>query len=208
MSPRPSRGAAPAQPLLLAGFVFLAVACSGRRVQVPAIPAEKAAQEALKQYDTNKDGVVDKAELKACPALASCLKIVDKNRDGKLSGDEITERIKSYQISRVGLAAVIVKVTLDGKPLTGATVTLVPERFLGDEIKPASGVTDSSGVANLATEGEEVPGVACGMFRIQVSKKDTGGRETVPARYNQNTTLGAEVGPDWQGVLRLALLGS
>jgi hypothetical protein len=193
---------------LLAGVVFLAVACTGRRVRVPAIPAEKAGQEALNQYDANKDGFLDKNELKACPALASCLKAVDKNRDGRLSGDEISERINYYQTSRVGLSAVAVKVTLDGKPLAGATVTLVPERFLGDEVKPASGVTDARGVANVATEGVEVPGVACAMFRIHVSKKDTGGRETLPARYNQNTTLGAEVGPDWQGVLRLALLGS
>ena len=106
MSPTLSRGAAPARPLLLAGVVFLAVACTGRRVRVPAIPAEKAGQEALNQYDANKDGFLDKNELKACPALASCFKAVDKNRDGRLSRDEISERINHYQTSRVGLSAV------------------------------------------------------------------------------------------------------
>ena len=208
MTPRTACGAAPARPWLLAGVVFLAIACSGRRVLVPAIPAEKAGQDALAQYDANKDGFLDKDELKSCPALASCLKALDKDRDGRLSGGEIAERINSYQASRVGLSALAVKVTLDGKPLAGASVTLVPEKFLGDVIKPATGVTDARGVANVATAGEEVPGVACGMFRVEVSKKDTGGRETLPARYNQKTTLGVEVGPDSQGTLRLALRGS
>jgi hypothetical protein len=186
----------------------VAVACSGRRISVPAIAAEQAGQEALAQYDVNKDGFLDKDELKMCPALASCLKAADTNRDGRLSGDEITERLRSYQASRVGLSALAVKVTLDGKPLAGATVTLVPEKFLGDAIKPATGVTDDRGLARMATAGAEVPGVACGMFRIQVSKKDTGGRETLSMRYNQNTTLGTEVGPDSPGTLRLALHGS
>jgi hypothetical protein len=208
MCPKCAAGVAPVRPWLLVGVVFGVVACSGRRVPVPAIPAEQAGQEALAQYDINKDGFLDKDELKHCPALASSLKALDKNRDGRLSGSEKRERISSYQTNRIGLAALAVKITLDGKPLAGATVTLVPEKFLGGAIKPAAGVTDTRGVANVATEGVEVPGVACGMFRIQVSKKDTGGRETLPARYNQNTTLGVEVGPDLQGALRLALLGS
>jgi hypothetical protein len=205
MGPRRARVGEPGRPWLLAGVVFLAVACSGRRVPVPAIDAEKAGQEALAQYDTNNDGFLDKYELKACPALASCLKVLDKNRDGRLSDGEIAERIHLYQTSRVGLSALVVKVTWDGKPLVGATVTLVPERFLGDAIKPATGVTDARGFANVATAGADIPGVACGMFRVEVSKKDTGGRETLPARYNRKTTLGVEVGPDSKGVLRLAL---
>jgi hypothetical protein len=92
--------------------------------------------------------------------------------------------------------------------LEGATVTLIPEKFLGDAVKPASGVTDGLGVANLATAGAEVPGVACGMYRVEVSKKNAVGRETIPTRYNQETILGVEVGPDRQGILRLALRNS
>ena len=159
----------------------------------------------LAQYDANKDGFLDKEELKKCPALASCVKALDKDKDGRLSSGEIAERIKSYEANRVGLTALTVKVTLDRKPLAGATVTLTPEKFLGDALKPATGTTNTGGIVNVATAGTEVPGVASGMFRVEVSKKDGTGRETLPNRYNQATILGVEVGPDSQGVLRLAL---
>jgi hypothetical protein len=185
------------------------VGCSGRRIAVPAISPERASQEALAQYDRNKDGFLDPDELKGCPALASCLKTLDKDRDGRLSAAEIAGRIAAYQSSRVGLSAVAFEVTLDGQPLSGATVTLVPEKFLGDALKPATGTTDARGRVRVATPGAEVPGVACGLYRIEISKKDATGRETIPARYNQATILGLEVAPDSNlGALKFALRGS
>jgi hypothetical protein len=182
------------------------IGCSGRRIPVPAISPERAAQEALAQYDRNKDGFLDADELKACPALASCLKKLDKDKDGRLSAAEIAERIAFYQSSRVGLMAVAFQVTLDGRPLSGATVTLVPEKFLGDALQPATGTTNARGMVRVATPGAEEPGVACGLYRIEVSKEDEAGRETIPARYNQATVLGLEVAPDSNlGALQFAL---
>jgi hypothetical protein len=35
-------------------------------------------------------------------------------------------------------------------------------------------------------------GVHPGIFRLQISKKDTSGQETIPAKYNTQTTLGVE----------------
>jgi hypothetical protein len=86
-------------------------------------------------------------------------------------------------------------VHLDGKPLQGATVTYVPEKFMGSSIKPASGVSDERGTVPLIVEGEKLPGVQPGLYRVQISKKDASGQETIPARYNQDTILGAEVYP-------------
>jgi hypothetical protein len=102
------------------------------------------------------------------------------------------------------------KLTLDGRPLEGATETFVPEKFMGPAVKPASGVSDARGTASLRTAGAEVPGVACGLFRIEVSKQNAAGQETLPARYNTRTVLGLEVAPDApeQGVLKLRLTGS
>jgi hypothetical protein len=208
MSATSPRGAGFATQWLSLAVLVAVLGCTGRRIPVPAVSPEGAGQEALAQYDRNKDGFLDKDELKACPALASCWKKLDKDGDGRLSAAEIAERIQSYQTDRVGLSALAVKVTSNGKPLAGATVTLVPEKFLGDALQPASGVTDSAGVANVTTPGVAVPGVARGMFRVEISKKDAAGQESVPARYNQGTTLGVEIGPDQQGVLRLALRGS
>lgn len=205
----PPRGVVLAARWLLIGAFLVLLGCSGRRVPMPAISADKAGQEALAQYDSNKDGVLDADELKRSPALSSGVKALDKNKDGRISAEEIAERIKAYQASQVGLMGLVVQVTLDGKPLAGATVTLVPEKFLGDAIKPASGVSDARGTVQIRTEGAEVPGAACGWFRVEVSKKDSTGRETLPSRYNQTTTLGLEVAPDGQqGIRRFALRGS
>jgi len=86
------------------------------------------------------------------------------------------------------------RVLLDGQPLEGATVTFVPEKFLGPGIKPASGVSDAEGHVRLRTEGQDLPGVQCGIFRVVVSKKDSADQETIPGRYNTHTELGEEVG--------------
>lgn len=198
---------APLRWLSVSALLVIA-SCSGRRVQAPAVSAEKVSQEALVQYDANKDGFLDKEELKRCPALANGLKALDKDKDGRLSSDEIVERIKSYETSRVGLTAFSVKVIRDGKPLAGVTVTLMPEPFFGNGLKPATGTTDANGIATLTTQGGAVPGVACGLFRVEVSKKDNADQETLPSRYNRQTVLGVEVGPDSPGVLRLSLRGS
>jgi hypothetical protein len=47
------------------------------------------------------------------------------------------------------------------------------------------------------------------MYRVEVSKKDPSGRETIPPRYNQKTVLGVEVGPEGQtGVETFRLRGN
>jgi hypothetical protein len=169
-------------------------------VPVPQISPEEAGRQALAQYDRNGDGYLDAPELERCPALKSCLKALDTNGDGRLSAEEIAERVLLYQKSRIGLQAFACQVTLDGRPLAGATVTFIPEPFLGPALKPATGVSDERGLARLQESGADLPGVPCGLFRVEVSKKDAGGRETVPARYNTQSVLGQEVAPDTAGV--------
>src|SRR5436305_14453351 len=57
-------------------------------------------------------------------------------------------------------------VTLDGKPVDGAQVVLVPA---GQEITGASGVTDSSGRFSLRAYPEK-DGAIPGEYKVQVSK--------------------------------------
>jgi hypothetical protein len=170
--------------------------CSNRRIPVPALSPERVSQEALAHYDRNKDGFLDPDELKSCPSLASCLKSLDKDKDGRISGAEIAERIAIYQSSQIGLAVVAFQITLNGQPLPDASVTLIPEKFLGDVLKPAIGTTNARGMVSMTTWGAEVPGTACGLYRIEVSKKDAAGRETISTCYNQATVFGLEVAPD------------
>jgi hypothetical protein len=215
---RPFRGPVPVtrsrmgavRRLLLGGLLFLGAGCSGsNNVSPPALSPGEAAGQALAEYDANKDGVLDEKELEKCPALKGALKKIDKNNDGRLSADEIAERLQLFQRQGV-LTSARVEVTLDGSPLGQATVTLVPEKFMGPAFKPASAVTDASGTVPLQVEGAYKGLVPMGYYRVEVSKKNAGGQEAIPSRFNTQTILGQEVAPEGEergggGTIKLRL---
>ena len=161
----------------------------------PSYAADQSAQQALAEYDTNHDGFLDAKELERCPALKNSLDSIDTNGDHRLSAEEIAARIQVYQDSQVTLKAHACNVRLDGKPLQGATVTFVPEKFMGTGLRNASGVTNERGTVEPNVEGEKLPGIQPGFYRVQISKKNASGQETIPARYNQDSILGIEVYP-------------
>ncbi len=108
-------------------------------------------------------------------------------------------------------------VTLDGKPLSGATVTFIPED--GQKgTRRASAICNESGVYELITpiakmKPEETKGIAPGKYKVTISKylmkdgsaipADTveadamalGAKESVPAKYSnfEKSTLKIEV---------------
>jgi hypothetical protein len=104
------------------------------------------------------------------------------------------------------MTGVPVKVTLNGRPLVEATVTLEPEPFLGDEIKAATGLTNAFGTTSPSIPKEERPdptlpgGAHFGIYKVKISKI-VDGKETIPARYNTETTLGLEVSYDEPGIM-------
>jgi hypothetical protein len=177
-----------------------AAGCS--REEPPVQPlgiAADAAKRAMELYDANQDGYLEGAELDKVPGLKAALPQVDSNHDGKISAEEIEARIASWKQSQVqvGRLSVSCKVTRRGRPLPGATVTFVPESFLGSELKPASGTTNQSGTTTLATaEPEALGGVSPGFYRVQITKQG----EPIPARYNTKTELGQEVAVDAPGL--------
>ena len=177
------------------------------RLHPPGISASGAGSGAMEQYDTNSDGKVCAEELDKAPALKAALKNLDKDGDGCVSADEVTARVEAWQDSRIGRMSFSCSVTRNGKPLAGATVNFVPEKYLGDELKGCTGTTDKNGVAVLTipdadppgTPDADPPGVACGLYLVEISKKE-GGTETVPAQYNSQTTLGQEASQDAENV--------
>lgn len=169
--------------------------CSGDRFPIPSYSPDQAAKLALAEYDQNGDGYLDANELERCPALKKHLEYLDANGDGRLNAEEIAARLSMYAQSGVALKTTRCQVYLDGKPLAGATITYVPEKFMGSSIRPAWGVSDAGGSAILSMDGEKLPGVQPGFYRVQVSKKNAKGEETIPARFNQDTVLGQEVSP-------------
>ncbi|NLE36551.1 MAG: DUF4198 domain-containing protein [Pirellulaceae bacterium] len=179
---------------ILAAAALTTQGCSRSpsRVRPPSIDAVAAGAAAMDQYDTNRDGKVDSTELAKGPGLNAALANLDRNNDNAVSADEVSERIRDWQESRIGQTSVMTTVTFRGRPLAGATVVFEPEAFLGPYVLPAVGTTNEDGVATMKTEGTDAPGVAPGLYLVRITKDGT----DLPAKYNVETVLGVEVAHD------------
>jgi hypothetical protein len=177
----------------------------------PSINASRAGSQAMEMYDKDGDGKVAGAELDAAPALKAAIKNLDTDGDGGVSAAEVTARVNAWKEMKTALASAPCKVTLDGEPLGGATVTFDPESFLGDEIKHAIGTTNPYGQTSPSVPAEERPdpkspgGTYFGLYKVRISKM-VGGKETIPARYNTQTILGQEISYDDPGVKSLSIV--
>jgi hypothetical protein len=181
--------------LLLVCFSFLGCARAPARVEPPEIP-EDAANAAISQYDKNGDSSISEAELDQVQSIKSSLKRFDLNHDKRVSVDEIAARIQSWQKSKIGLMQVAVTVQIDGRALSDTEIRLIPETFLGSSIQPASALTDSKGRAMLRISDQPTgAGVQTGLYKIVISKKSND-VETIPEKYNKNSTLGVEIASD------------
>lgn len=96
--------------------------------------------------------------------------------------------------SEVDLGTVSGIVTMDGKPLPQALVRFVPE----SGGRASSSVTDEEGKYNLLYTAR-VEGALVGPAKVTITTGDPEMSkqypETVPARYNEETTLQVEVEP-------------
>ncbi len=187
----------------LGGLLMLGVLGCGSgpaRIDAPSLSASRIAQAAIDQYDTDGDGTITGAELEQAPSLKASVASLDSDGDGGVSESEIAARVKSWMSSGLGLTAIMCKVTLDGRPLSGATVTFEPEEFQGEAVKPGVGETGTDGVASpsIAKEDRQNPlfgGMSVGLYKVRISKP-ANGRETIPAKYNTETILGQEIAVD------------
>lgn len=161
----------------------------------PGFDPDDAGEMAIELYDKNGDGALDDEELRLAPGIADGKSRADVDGDGRVSADEIAQRVERWMNSNMIIAEAPTVVSLDGRPLADATVTFEPEPILKDWISTASGETDSVGNVVPVAEGAPAPGVYLGYYRIKVSKIDDG-KETIPARYNEQTELGTEITDD------------
>ena len=85
----------------IAGLLF-ALCLSGcsrgpTRVTPPQIDPERAATEAIRLYDTDKDGSLNAAEVAKCPGMLAEIKSYDRDGNGLVSEEEIAARIKDLR---------------------------------------------------------------------------------------------------------------
>lgn len=183
------------------GYVLLVAGCGGgssTEVQSPpSYDPDAMTAAAMKAFDKDGNGSIEGAELDACPGLKAALNQIDKDKNRKISRDELLARLTAYKSAADGGNAVTAAgcvVTLGGKPVSGAEVTFTPEPFLADVIKPVTGTTDADGNVSLQPSDGRT-GVAFGFYRITV--KGAG----VPDKYSGSASpLGAEVFEDGRSV--------
>lgn len=91
------------------------------------------------------------------------------------------------------LATVTGTVSLDGNPLPAANVLFQPQQG-----KTAFAMTDENGKFELMYN-QDVTGATPGNYTVKISKEknpEEPGNELLPAKYNEQTTLSADVKAD------------
>jgi hypothetical protein len=173
--------------------------CSGRPgdIDPPDVDPVSAAEAAMKQFDKDGDGQLSAVELEASPGLASAATRYDADKNGSLNVEEVTAGISGWAEGEVGAAAVPFVVQLDGRPLSDAVVKAIPEPFLGDALKPATGTEGYLAVApeDRPPNSPNFPLMQPGLYRIEITHPSI----SIPAKYNTETTLGHEVSKDTIG---------
>ena len=179
-------------------MVALATGCASKpaRVTAPRIDAPRAASEAIRLCDRDGDGAVSPAEAAASPGLAAAFERIDTNHDGSLSAAEITARIADWANHRVGIVALPVQITWNGKPLADGRAEFIPEPYLARWLKPAYAVISPSGNCSPSLLPEDLPqglrmGINCGFYTVRVTHPTL----KVPPRYNDESILGIEIQP-------------
>src|SRR5688500_11716796 len=166
--------------VVLLSFCLLVSGCSSRpdRVRPVDIDPSSASSGAIEMYDKDGDGAIGGTELAAVPGVKKHLNLYDRDSDGRVTGDEIAARLQSWNDNSLALHGAPFVIQLDGQWLEGATVTIVPEPYLGENVKPATGVTMSNGFAELTHADEFLPksangrplhGVFSGTYKVQIT---------------------------------------
>lgn len=188
------------------GLVLLGCSNKPAALQKPSFDPSGSAAKAMEIYDTDGDGFVAGEELENAPGLKAALKNLDKDGDGKVSEAEVSERVSKWARTTSSIISFDATVTMDGKPLKDASVTLDPEEFMNGVVQAAEGTTDMIGMFRPSVPRDKRPtpkspaGLQLGIYKVRVSKL-VNGSETIPAKYNTETVLGQEVSLDDSAIL-------
>ena len=188
-----------ALPWIRVVVVALAVVtlCSCRGTRVPdkrLIDCDAAAARAIELLDRNSDGALDDEEISKSPGLAEGKPRVDSNGDGRITVEELASRFNYWNEAQARLVYPELEVTLNRRLVTNAKITFEPEPYLADWIDEKRTSTDKMGRCTPRIS-RQLPGMNMGYYRVKVSKI-IGGKERLPARFNEQTELGVEFSDD------------
>lgn len=163
-------------------------------VGLPKLDPAGTTERVFKEFDKNNDQKLSKDELQSCPGLLTSIDRFDQDRDHAISNAEFKSKLSEIEQQGASLVSFSCIVQRGGIPIQGATVKLVPEAFMADLVKPASGVTDQEGITVPSVPEEDLPkevrgkvrGVPCGIFRVEVTHPSV----AIPAKFNTQTTIG------------------
>jgi hypothetical protein len=175
------------------GVLVCVAGCSNApaRILPPQFDPASVARAIIVQCDKDGDGMISTSEANAIPALVEAWRRIDANKDGKLTKDEITQRLQIWTETNLGAMPAPCQVLLNGQPLADAEVVIEPEGVLTGAIQSARCHTDVRGYGSLKVS-EDMPGIQCGLYKVRISKL-VSGKEIVPSKYNTETQKGLEV---------------
>ena len=181
--------------LVIAALVASIAGCSDRPARVPAPQINPAAivEAVFGQADADGDGSLRATEQQTVPAIAAGASRLDADGDAGVDREELRAWLEAVLDSRVAIAPLQIIMTHRGRPLTGVEVRIVPEPFMGGEVKAAEGTTDADGAAAMTISDAQYAGVNCGLYRVEITGTGNDGKPLAVA-VNTDSPLGVAVG--------------
>ena len=89
--------------LALGSVLLVSVGCwgGGAKRMYPKEISSSAGADAVKMYDTNKDGKISGDEIFKCPALKAAIAQIDPSGKGEITADMIDARIKAWKDTKL-----------------------------------------------------------------------------------------------------------
>lgn len=178
--------------------VLFFAGCSGAlpAVKPPSVDASAAADGAIAEFDSNGDGAISKDE--ACTGMSNVWERYDQDEDGQATVDELKTRFQRWTGGDTGMMNLRAEVKYRGQLLDGATIVMTPYEFLGENVLPSDGKTDSYGYAFMAISKDLLPksqqgthGMQVGLYKVSITHPD----RKLPAKYNDQTELSVDLSP-------------
>lgn len=161
------------------------------RVMQPAFSPAEVTESVLKLADRDGDGECTVEELAVVPGLKHAISGLDSNKNGSLSGQELSNWLAALRETKVAVATVPVRILQHGEPVPGVLVRIIPEPCMGNTSLAAEGTTDSAGITTLRIPSLPL-GAHFGIYRLTITGKDRSG-ESIAAQYNSESSLGLVV---------------